>query len=118
LPCKAAGTTIARMWTTLLLVFAIALGVIWWMLAREAAERARAIARGICRQAGVQLLDQTVTLRRVRLARASDGWLKLRRRYAFDFSRDGATRETGTVTLLGASLEAASMPTAPWAAMT
>ena len=101
------------MWTTLLAIFGVAFLALWWMAAREAAESARDVARRICQQAGVQLLDQTVTLTRVRMTRAADGWVALRRRYAFDFSRDGASRESGTVTLVGRVLEAASMPIGP-----
>jgi hypothetical protein len=95
--------------TTLLGLLAFAALAIWFLAAREAAEHAREHARRLCRRHGVQLLDQTVALERVRLARTASG-LRLRRRYGFEFSPDGILRESGKVLMLGTELEGASLP--------
>ncbi len=80
-----------------LLILAI-LAALWVnaMRAREIA--VRACVKG-CRERGVQLLDQTVALSRVRLH--SKGKLRLRRVYRFEFSEQGLERYSGHVTLIG-----------------
>ena len=70
--------------------------------------RAREIAYGICRAAcehrDLQLLDQTVALRRLRLAWGGEG-MRLRRVYRFEFSEGGVGRRTGYLVLRGIALE-------------
>ena len=85
------------------------IGVVWWFSAAEALERARAHAQAACARAGVQLLDATVALRRIRLRRAAEGWV-LERRYAFEFSPDGVQRVQGWIDLRGRDLVSATVP--------
>ncbi|MFY9975701.1 MAG: DUF3301 domain-containing protein [Chromatiaceae bacterium] len=70
--------------------------------------RAREIALGICRAAcaarNLQLLDQTVALRRLGLSWRAEG-IRLRRAYRFDFSEEGVGRHSGYVVLRGIDLD-------------
>jgi hypothetical protein len=85
-----------------ILLFAV-LGVCWFdsMRAREAA---LAIAQRAVDNADCQLLDATVSLNALRLARDDEGVPRLHRVYRFEFSDDGTRRLPGTVTLLGRTL--------------
>jgi hypothetical protein len=75
--------------------------VVYWFDAMRGYELARAAGQRACRDAGVQLLDDTVQLVRLRLGRTPDGRLRLRREYRFEFTDNGAARHRGQVTLLG-----------------
>ncbi len=84
----------------------VLVGAAWFwhdtIRAREAGIKA---ARGACERAGVQLLDDTVALRTMRLARNEAGHLTLRRVYEFEFSGSGFDRQPGGVVLLGREVE-------------
>ena len=95
---------------TLLPPILILLGFYLWQSALKAREQARAISHALCARAQVQLLDQTVALQRLGLARGPDGWLHLRRRYRFELSIDGLDRHQGTLELLDGVLLSHSMP--------
>ncbi len=97
------------MWIDLALVAALALAALWWLAAIDAKELARRQAARLCNESGVQLLDQTVALRAVRIVRTHGG-IALRWRYGFEFSVDGVGRERGQLTLLGEELESWSVP--------
>lgn len=84
-----------------------------WMNARAAAELASYHGRHACEDAGVQWLDHSVMLERISIRRAPDGWLRLLRRYRFDFSIDGHDRRRGHLELLGRELRWIHMPQAP-----
>lgn len=88
----------------ILLVFYI------WQAALKAREQAREISHALCARARVQLLDQTVALQRVGIARGADGWLHLRRRYRFELSTDGLDRHPGTLELMNGVMLSHSMP--------
>lgn len=68
----------------------------------HAKELATHAARETCRRQDLQLLDGTVVLQEVRLARLQGalGW-KIQRRYCFDYTTDGVRRQSGFVLLLG-----------------
>ena len=95
-----------------LLLFILALGVA--LLAWRDAMRARETAIEVCRRAclghGVQLLDDTVALSRLRVVAGARRGLALRRIYEFEVSADGHTRVGGSVTLSGAQVEAIWVP--------
>lgn len=84
---------------TLLLLLA-AVAWLWWdgLRAKEAAVRS---ARAACRRHGVQLLDETVHLNRMGLARDGRGQVRIRRYYRFEFSQDALSRYQGGMELLG-----------------
>lgn len=84
------------------LVFVAIAAAAWlWHDSMRARERTLIACRRACRQAGVQLLDETVALSRLRLARNSQGHLVIARRYHFEFSLEGNDRRAGWVRLLG-----------------
>ena len=76
----------------------------WWSAGRAAAERAAAFGRRACERAGVQWLDQSVPLVRLRLRRGPSGWLGWERQFRFEYSTGGDDRHAGLVTLQGAAL--------------
>lgn len=69
----------------------------------RARERAERLARETCRRMGVQFLDESVGQKQWRIVRDQGRW-KLRRTYAFEFSRTGADRWPGELILLGGEL--------------
>jgi len=81
-------------------------GGVWLWLdtlkAREVGVRAAQLA---CAEEGLQFLDETVVGRSFRLARDDEGQLRLRRVYAFEYSDTGDNRCSGSVTLLGGTVE-------------
>ncbi|MEP7044538.1 MAG: DUF3301 domain-containing protein [Dokdonella sp.] len=99
-------------WISLLV---IALAIWMWMDALRARELAVSHGRELCRDAGVQLLDQTVSLRRLRLARR-DGLPAFVRRYGFEVSLDGSDRHRGHLDMNGHRLESWSLPLSDMAA--
>ena len=91
---------------TILVTFA---AIIWWNGAR-ARELALAHARRACKQAQVQLLDQTVALQRVAVSRNGGGNLCLERQYRFEYTQQGTYRDNGTVSMWGHELRGVSLP--------
>lgn len=82
-----------------------------WMASLAARELAIGYGRALCREAGVQLLDQTVALQRFRVRRSCGGF-EFCRRYRFDVSLDGFDRHAGYLDLRGSRLEAFALPSA------
>jgi len=80
----AAATFSALVWTSL--------------MAREAANAAM---RATCKAEGLLFLDDTVGLTSMRLVRDTEGRLRLRRVYGFEYSDTGDNRRKGSVALLG-----------------
>ena len=80
----------------------------FWLDSLRAREMATEICRAVCKQRDLQLLDQTVALRRLRLRRTDTGlrWCRL---YRFDFSEEGIGRRGGFLVLIGLNLETISL---------
>lgn len=76
-----------------------------WHANLQVRERATRAARATCQADGVQFLEETVALRRMRPCRDPQGRLVLCRVYQFDYSRDGVSRQCGFVHFTGARLE-------------
>ncbi len=74
----------------------LACAVLAWQALRSMHERALAIAIRSCRDAGLQLLDSTVSLQRIRLSRI-DGQFGWQLDYGFDVSADGQQRRHGRI---------------------
>ncbi|MBS7456675.1 DUF3301 domain-containing protein [Coralloluteibacterium stylophorae] len=91
-----------------LLIFAAVAG--FWSAHRAAAEAAIGFGRNACAAADVQWLDQTVQFAGLRLRRGGNGWLRVERRYHFDYSRDGEDRRRGRIVLLGTELQELAGP--------
>lgn len=62
-------------------------------------------ARQITQRAGVQLLDQSIYLRKVRVVRSKSSLIALERSYEFEFSTRGDRRFLGWVVMLGRRME-------------
>lgn len=80
-----------------------ALGLFWWegLKKRELAVQA---ARRICQREGVQLLDETVVLKRLQPRRDDNQRLSLWREFRFEYSDNGDNRLPGSVIMLGNSI--------------
>lgn len=90
----------------LLLVGAVAL---YWQSALRARERATAAAMDLCKRQGVQFLDGTVALKRLRLQRGPNGRVQWLRDYRFEYSHVGLSRRTGLVRMQGRLLAYAGL---------
>lgn len=95
---------------SLILLLVLAAVVFFWQDALRANELARRMSQRICADAQVQLLDQTVALRRLGLSRNADGRLGLRRWYSFELSTDGQDRHRGNLRMAHGRLEDYSLP--------
>lgn len=71
----------------------------WWR-SRDAKAFALQYAAQRCHELNLQLLDQSMVLKKIRLRRSSDG-LHWYRRYEFEFSSTGTERYPGHVELAG-----------------
>ncbi len=89
--------TLGAVWT----IFALVLMVVaFWHHSRLNQMALRAAIQH-AEQQGLQLLDQSVILHRLRIRRDHQGGLRLERRYRFEFSLQGDRRFRGWITLLG-----------------
>jgi len=84
----------------LLLILLAALAWFWWDSLQKR-EIALTTARLACERAGVQFLDASVALRKLKLRRDSDQRACFYREYAFEYSTQGDDRQPGWVWLLG-----------------
>lgn len=88
-------------WELLLVGLFGALGW-YWYAGMQAREQAVAAGRRACADAGVQLLDESVALQRLRFARNDNGQLQFQRDFKFEFSDTGDNRRPGVVRMSGA----------------
>jgi len=93
----------------MLVLLALVAGVGLWMKSSTARERAVREARGLCQRHELQLLDETVGLRRLRLRRM-DGLLRVERCYDFEVSVDGDDRKPGELWMAGNVVTRTSLP--------
>lgn len=90
--------------TTVALV--LGAGAYWiWSNNMHFRERAIRASGAACRDLGLQLLDQTVVLRRWRLRKGADGRVQAHRVYLFEYSGDGLNRCVGRVVFFGGRLQ-------------
>ena len=84
----------------LLLAGLAALVWFWWdsLQKRELAVRA---ARAVCERAGVQFLDESVAVSKMKLQRDSNQRARIYREFSFEYSSVGDDRQAGRVYLLG-----------------
>jgi len=88
----------------LIAIFTLCLLGWFWLDSLRAREMALGICIAGCQRKGVQLLDQTVALRKLGVCQTTAG-LRFRRRYQFDYSDEGTGRHTGYLVLRGLKLE-------------
>jgi hypothetical protein len=94
----------------LLLLLSLGAAVGLWLKLSAARERAVREARRLCLQHGLQLLDETVGLRALRLRRGSHGSRGIERCYAFEVSLEGDDRKPAHLWMLGTAVSALSVP--------
>jgi hypothetical protein len=82
------------------LVLAVS-GAWFWLDTLKAREIALAAGQRVCEAESLQFLDWTVAQSRVRLARNSEGRVRVARTYRFEYSETGNDRNSGTIELLG-----------------
>lgn len=92
----------------ILLVLGAIVGV--WLKLSVARERAVQVARQQCLKHGLQLLDETVGMRGMRLRRVN-GLRRMERCYTFEVSINGNDREPGKLWMIGTALSGLSLPT-------
>lgn len=87
--------------------FLAALGALawFWLDSLKTREIAIAAAKRACSADAVQLLDDTVAMASIRLARNDRGQVAVRRFYRFEFSDTGDNRRGGVVLMLGSAVE-------------
>ena len=82
------------------LISVVAVLVVWWKM-QGIKWAAFKRAKRHCEEMDVQMLDDSVVLRKLRLERDRDGWLKLSCLFEFEFTSTGTERYHGVVSLLG-----------------
>jgi hypothetical protein len=85
----------------ILVIFAVGSYAVYLFKALRVRELALIAARRACEQRGVQLLDQTVSIRRLSMSRDELGRWRVWRQYQFEYSVEGYERERGNVIMLG-----------------
>lgn len=91
----------------LILVTVVAMAVFWWQQDRFH-RRAFALAKNACARADVQLLDDSVGFRRLRLRRSA-GRFYIERQFGFEFSPSGVARYAGLIVFHGAAVQAVDL---------
>lgn len=74
---------------------------LYWLGSIRAKEIATAHSREACKKVSLEFLDETVSIKKVRLRRNSLGRLVFYREYQFEFTSTGEYRYKGRVKLLG-----------------
>lgn len=75
-----------------------------WLDSLKAREVAVSIARSACKAESMLLLDDTVAIAKLSLARGDEGQAALRRVYDFEYSDTGNDRWPGTIVMLGSQV--------------
>lgn len=88
----------------LLALFLLGLLGLFWSDNRKAYERAKQTCLGICLQHQVELLDDTISIQRLRLVRTYQG-IRLQRVYRFDYTDFSTLRKTGYLMMSGRSID-------------
>lgn len=77
-------------------------GLFWfWFESTRVREIAAERARSQCQVNGVQFLDDTVSLTKIKPARDANGHLALQRTYTFEYSETGNDRQPASIDMLG-----------------
>jgi len=95
--------------TDLLFILLLAALAGFWLDSLRALETARNAGKRACNSAGVQFLDDTVSVTALTLRRNAVGHMAIRRTYRFEFSDTGDNRLEGTLVLMGALVESVEM---------
>jgi hypothetical protein len=88
-------------WLELFSLLGLVLVAIYWSDALRSLDHARTTGRRACMDAGVQFLDDSVALARLRLRRDARGSPAFWREYRFEYSTDGTDRHPGYLIVHG-----------------
>ncbi len=89
-----------------LLLLLIVAGLVWyWQAGMNCRDIATATARSTCAREGLQLLDGTVSLRKIRPFYSGGRQLGLLRTFGFEYSEDGFYRLSGCIVLRNSQVE-------------
>lgn len=77
----------------------------FWIDSVRAKEKAMIASAHACQQIQAQLLDQTASLKNLKLSRDKQGRMVVERTYNFDFSHDREQRHQGRVIIKGLQIE-------------
>lgn len=94
----------------LFLLICLGTAVVIWLKLTRARELAVLEVRRQCQRHGLQLLDETVSLRALRLRRANAGRV-IERGYGFEVSIDGDDRQPGRLWMRAGQLSSIMLPT-------
>jgi hypothetical protein len=72
-----------------------------WLDSLKARDAALRTAREACAAEGLMLLDYTVAIANLKLARDDNGRIQIQRAYDFEYSDTGNNRLKGSIVLLG-----------------
>lgn len=76
--------------------------IFWlWRDSMTSREKAFKISKQACQQLDVQLLDDTVSLAKLKLCRNKNGVMALCREYTFEFTQSGEARHLGRISMAG-----------------
>jgi hypothetical protein len=100
-----------------MLAIIISLGVMClaliWYFSLRSREYALGVSKNLCEKQGVQLLDDSVAIKKIRCQRIDGQWA-LVRVYQFEYTTDGRhDRKKGFITFLGRELTDFSLPIVP-----
>lgn len=76
-----------------------------WRNSMMSRELSLKVSKKACLNMGVQLLDDTVSLSKVKLCRNRSGTMSLCRQYTFEFTQSGEARYLGRIFLQGLLIE-------------
>lgn len=79
----------------------IALGLMYWWTAYGIKQLALQATENYCRRMDVQLLDQSLALKRISIKRSAEGRLQLIRMFHFEFASTGDDRYQGETIMHG-----------------
>lgn len=91
------------------ILVAVLLSGWFWLDSMKCHDIAVAAAKRAVLSGNVQLLDDTVALDKIRLARDENARVGLRRIYRFDFSDTGDNRRSGVVVLHNTQIETVNL---------
>ena len=94
----------------LAIVLGLLLAALWyWLDSIRIKEIALATGKAKCQGLGVEFLDESVVLSKLRLRRTPQGHVAVYREFSFEFTSDGERRYSGCLTFLGRHLVALAM---------
>ncbi len=90
--------------TDLALVFLVITALGYWWHLMGIRNLALMLSKSHCKKLGLQLLDESLVMKKIRLKRADSGSIQVARVYGFEFTSTGSQRYSGEIALLGKSL--------------